>query len=211
MVKIQLNKFYSSEQIDDILFDLKRANESIFEWKARILRFVHHDEAKKDAFEELDSESWVVVTDWAMKFLQLYYREKQSEWYGKRGLSWHISSFVFKNPLTKLLEVQSYAHLFDTCTKDWYAASSIVEHLLQVIKTKYPAIKKVSLRSDEARWYHNSMLIAAINDIALRLNMTIVSYLFSPDHLDTFSQRIASQLKFSFIDIYGKTESSEYS
>ena len=32
--------------------------------------------------------------DWAMKFLQLRYREKQSEWYGKRGLSWHISSVI---------------------------------------------------------------------------------------------------------------------
>ena len=60
---------------------LKRANESIFEWKAHILRSVHQDEAKKDAFEELDSESCVVVMDWAMKFLQLHYREKQSEWY----------------------------------------------------------------------------------------------------------------------------------
>ena len=179
MVKIQSNKFYSSEQIDDIFFDLKRANESIFEWKAHILRSVHQDEAKKDVFEELDSESCVVVMDWAMKFLQLHYREKQSEWYGKRGLSWHISSFVFRNPLTKLLEVQSYAHLFDTCTQDWYAVSSIVEHLLQVIKTKYLAIKKVSLRSDEEGCYHNSMLIAAINDIALRLNMTVVSYDYS--------------------------------
>ena len=31
---------------------------------------------------------------WAMKFLQLRYREKESDWYGKRGLSWHISSVV---------------------------------------------------------------------------------------------------------------------
>ena len=50
---------------------------------------------------------------------------------------------------------------------------------LQVIKTKYPAIKNVSLRSDEAGCYHNSILIAAINDIALRLNMTVVSYDYS--------------------------------
>ena len=32
--------------------------------------------------------------DWAMKFLQLRYREKQSDWYGNRGLSWHVSSLT---------------------------------------------------------------------------------------------------------------------
>ena len=130
-----------------------------------------------------------------MKFLQLHYREKQT-WYGKRGLSWHISSFVFRNPLTKLLEVQSYAHLFDTCTQDWYTGFSIVEHLLQVIQTKYPTIKKVSLRSNKAGCYHNSMLIAAISNIALRLNTTIVSYDYSePQYGKDICDRIICPIK----------------
>ena len=34
----------------------------------------------------------VTIMDWAMKFLQLKYREKQSDWYGKRDLSLH--SFI---------------------------------------------------------------------------------------------------------------------
>ena len=134
--------------------------------------------------------------DWAMKFLQIRYREKRSEWFGKRGLSWHISSFVFRNPVTKLLEVESYAHFFDTCTHDLYAVSSIVEHLLQVIKTKYPAIKKVSLRSDEAGCYHNSMLIATTNDIASRLDMTVVSYDYSePQYSKDICDRIICPMK----------------
>ena len=32
-----------------------------------------------------------------MKFQQMKFREKQEEWFGKRGLSWHISSVVFKD------------------------------------------------------------------------------------------------------------------
>ncbi len=80
--------------------------------------------------------------------------------------------------------------------QDWYAVSSIVEHLLQVIKTKYPSIKKVSLRSDEAGCYHNSILIAAINDIALRLNMTVVSYDYSePQYGKDICDRIICPMK----------------
>ena len=48
------------------------------------------------------------------------YREKQSEWFGKRGINWHISSVVARNT-TGSLEVTSYAHLFDARTQDWFA------------------------------------------------------------------------------------------
>ena len=65
-----------------------------------------------------------------MKFQQMKFREKQSEWFGKRGLSWHISSVIFKDENSKEVEVQSYAHLFDSCTQDWYAVASIVEDCL---------------------------------------------------------------------------------
>ena len=49
-----------------------------------------------------------------MKFQQMKFREKQSDWFGKRGLSWHISSVIFKDENSKEIEVQSYAHLFDS-------------------------------------------------------------------------------------------------
>ena len=132
-----------------------------------------------------------------MKFLQLHYREKQSKWYGKRGLSWHISSFVLRNPLTKLLEVQSYAHLFDTCTQDWY---TVFFHSRALTPSHSDEIssyqKKVSLNSDKAGCYHNSMLIAAISDIALRLNMTVVSYDYSePQYGKDICDRIICLIK----------------
>ena len=48
-----------------------------------------------------------------MKFLQLKYREKRSDLFGKRGLSWHISTVITRDPnLEGRLELRSYAHLF---------------------------------------------------------------------------------------------------
>ena len=84
-----------------------------------------------------------------MKFLQLKYREKQSDWFGKRGLSWHISTVITRDPnLEGRLELRSYAHLFDACQQDWFAVCSIIESTLREIKTEKPHITWVYLRSD---------------------------------------------------------------
>ena len=76
--------------------------------------------------------------DWAMKFQQMKFRGKQSEWFGKCGVSWQISSVIFKDENSKEIEVQSYAHLFDSCTQDWYAVASILEALLFKFKSTHP-------------------------------------------------------------------------
>lgn len=72
--------------------------------------------------------------------LQLRDREKQSDWYGKRGLSWHISSVVSRSQ-SNTTEVISYAHLFDQCTQDWYAVTLILEDLLKQLKVKNPSLQ----------------------------------------------------------------------
>ena len=103
-----------------------------------------------------------------MKFLQLRYREKHSDWYGKRGLSWHISSVVSSSQ-SGTTEVISYAHLFDQCTQDWYAVTPILEELFKLLKRKNPELQKVYLRLDEAGCYHSSSLTLATRDIAKRV------------------------------------------
>ncbi|CAB3999301.1 Hypothetical predicted protein, partial [Paramuricea clavata] len=105
-------------------------------------------------------------------------REKQSDWYGKRGLSWHISSVISRSQSDKV-EVTSYAHLFDQCTQDWYAVSSIIEDLIKQLKVKNPKLQTVFLRSDEAGCYHNNFLIAALRDIAKRVGVTVQGYYYS--------------------------------
>ena len=100
--------FYSKEQQDDILFDFSQSKKLIFDWKAHIMRSENQDQAKQDALKSLDETSTLITMDWAMKFQCQKYREKQSEWFGKRGLSWHESSAVFKTgpkeePTSKLV------------------------------------------------------------------------------------------------------------
>ncbi|PFX25049.1 hypothetical protein AWC38_SpisGene10321 [Stylophora pistillata] len=135
--------------------------------------------------------------DWAMKFLQLCYREKQSDCYGKRGLSWYISSIVFRSQ-SNATEVISYSHLFDQCTHDWYTVTSILEDLLKELKVKNPLLQKVHLRSDEARCYHNSSLVTAVRDVAKGVEVEVHSYHYSePQSGKDICDRILCPMKSS--------------
>lgn len=103
--------------------------------------------------------------------------EKQSDWYGKRVLSWHVRSVISRSELTGELQVTSSAHLFHQCMQDWFAVASIIVHLLTNLKANN--VQRVHLRSDEAGCYHSNSLIASVRDIGDRVGITLESYDFS--------------------------------
>ena len=145
-----------------------------------------------------DSSSALIVMDWAMKFLQWTYRERQCDWYGKRGLSWHISTVISFNASSESLQLKSYAHLFDSCQQDWFAVCSILENLLRAIKAENPEIESVYLRSDGAGCYRNNFPIAAVTDIGERIGARILRYDYSePQHGKDVCDRILCAMKSS--------------
>ena len=66
-------------------------------WKAHLLRSSNQDQARLDVLRSLNQESTLLVLDWAMKFLPRKFRESQSDWFGKRGISWHLTVATRKN------------------------------------------------------------------------------------------------------------------
>ena len=191
-------KPYSCEQREDVLYDFDRAQSDILLWKAHIVPSINQEEAKQDALKSEDPQSAILIMDWAMKFLQIKFREKQSEWFGKRGLSWHISTFITKNVDSGKIELQSYAHIFDSCQQDWYAVCSIIENTLEVVKKEHPQITQVNLRSDEAGCYHNNFLLAAVRDAGRRVGIEVALYDFSePQYGKDICDRILCPMKSS--------------
>uniref|UniRef100_A0A8W8MJL4 Uncharacterized protein n=1 Tax=Magallana gigas TaxID=29159 RepID=A0A8W8MJL4_MAGGI len=65
--------------------------------KKHVLRTVNQNDARKDIRESLRDHEILLERDWAMKFIPMQYRESQSNWFGKRGLSWHITVGTFRN------------------------------------------------------------------------------------------------------------------
>ena len=141
---------YSKEFQDDLLYDFEQAKAAILEWKSHVLRSINQDRAKHDVIRNLNSGSVLVVMDWAMKFLQMKYREKQSDWFGKRGLSWNVSTVISKHDEDDTVEVETYGHIFDWCQQDWFAVCSIFENLIENVVSSKPSVNCVFIRSDEA-------------------------------------------------------------
>ena len=44
----------------------------------------------------IEEDEAFIVVDWAMKFTAMRFREKQTEWFAKRGINWHVSSFIMR-------------------------------------------------------------------------------------------------------------------
>ncbi|KAK3753674.1 hypothetical protein QZH41_003321 [Actinostola sp. cb2023] len=174
MILMLAKNMYNSEQCDDFIYDFSQAKVFIFTWKAHVLRSENQEEAKQTAVASLKDDSIMIVMDWAMKFVQMRHREKQSEWFAKRGINWHVSSVLSKNSNGQV-EVSYYAHLVNSCSQDWFAVTSIVEQLLTMIHSEKPHISTVVLRSDEAGCYHNSQLLAALRDVGERVGISIAS------------------------------------
>ena len=132
-----------------------------------------------------------------MKFLQLKYHEKRSDLFGKRGLSWHISTVITRDPnLEGRLELRSYAHLFDACQQDWFTVCSIIESTHREIKTEKPQITWVYLWSDKAGCYHNNSLIAAARRTGKRVGLEVFYYDFSePQYGKDVCDRILCPMK----------------
>ena len=158
------------------------------------MRAHNQEQSKQKILLSLQRDEVFIISDWAMKFLQIKFREKQSEWFAKRGISWHICSVVARKG--EKLEVSSYAYLFNSCSQDWFTVLSILENLMSVIKRSDPLITKAYLRSDEAGCYHNSSLLASLRDIGSRQGIEIVRYDYSePQYGKDMCGRILCPMK----------------
>ena len=123
-----------------MLYDLKQAAKDIFDGKSHIMHSANQEDGRQDVLQHLNENSVQVVLDWAIKFLLRKYREKQCEWFGKHGLSWHVSTFISKHDDT--FNVQSFVHIIDNSIQDWFSVASILQNLLQTVKVKNSQITK---------------------------------------------------------------------
>ena len=89
----------NDEKREELQHDLEAAIPKLEMWKSHVIRSVHQDEAKTAAVDALTQTEvlLVMIMDWAMKFLPTSYRETQRDWFGKKGLPWHITVGITKD------------------------------------------------------------------------------------------------------------------
>ena len=165
----------------------------INEWKCHILRCENHEIEKLSFTQNLAEDSVFIVMDWAMKFLQRRFREKQCDWYAKRGMNWHVSCAIASDGKGNFFV---YKHLFNSCSQDLFSVLSILESLLITVRSSNPKVKKAYLKSDESGCYHNSQLVVVARDVGERVGVSLQKYDFSePESGKDVFDRILCPLK----------------
>jgi len=140
------------------------------------VRAINQERAKIDILDNLTAQQVLVVMDWAMKWLPRSHRETQIEWFGKRGISWHVSACVTRaEDEASEFEVQTFVHIFEKCNQDWFAVLSILDHLVQQLVQISPDLKEIFLRSDNAGCYHNAPLLISAPVITAKGGLTLTT------------------------------------
>ena len=143
----------SSDVVEELNFIEGQAKQNIWAWKAHLLRCVNQDEARLEVIDSLNESSVLLVQDWAMKFLPRKFRESQSHWFAKRGMSWHIT-VATRRAENQELQMMTFVHVYQTCNQDSCAVLSIMKDVIEKLKSHLPQLKTVFYRQDNAGCYH---------------------------------------------------------
>jgi hypothetical protein len=93
-IKTWISTTSSKELIPRTLHKFQTAREAIEAWKSHQMRSVNQDLCREQVLNDLPSNGVYVNMDWAMKWEPAWYRESQNLFYGKRGISWHITVVI---------------------------------------------------------------------------------------------------------------------
>lgn len=110
--------------------------------------------------DKLCKSKVLITQDFAMKFLPMQFREAQNDFFGKRGLSWHITVVLRRSAAAKL-ESQSFIHILEKSLQDSGAVVPIMAHVLTCLKKQHPEIAKTYYRQDNAGCYHSALTVLA--------------------------------------------------
>ena len=186
--------FESEDDKDEAVFLVQKASEAIAAWKAHQLRSINQDRARLEVLEFLDPSCVLIVQDFAMKFIPAQYREAQSHFFGKRGISWHVSVCLRK--VSGKLESQTFIHITQSGLQDSTAVVLIMDHVLRLLKKQHPEIVSSLFRQDNAGCYHSAEIILSVDILSKRSGIQINHVDFSdPQGGKGSCDRKAAQIK----------------
>ena len=186
--------FESEDDKDEAVFFVQKASEAIAAWKAHQLRSINQDRARLEVLEFLDPSCVLIVQDFAMKFIPAQYREAQSHFFGKRGISWHVSVCLRK--VSGKLESQTFIHIIQSGLQDSTAVVLIMDHVLRLLKKQHPEIVSSFFRQDNAGCYHSAEIILSVDILSKRSGIQINHVDFSdPQGGKGSCDRKAAQIK----------------
>ena len=93
-----------------------------------------------------------------MKFLPRKFRECQTDWFAKRGISWHLTVSIRRGNDHKL-QMMTFVNVFRSCSQDSYTVLSAMSDVVRQFKGGHPQLQNIYYWQDNAGCYHCGMTI----------------------------------------------------
>ncbi|CAO4377340.1 unnamed protein product [Caenorhabditis nigoni] len=182
---------------------IEKYKKNIFEMKKHLLRAAVTNDERNTIVGDLLSGEALITLDFAQKYLPKWHREKQSDYFGKKGISYHISHVTARME-KDTFEQHSFVHVYDgSVTQDSRLVVVTIAHFLKELKNV--GINKVFLRSDNAGAYHSALTIGSLYWLEEETGMTIGSYTFSESQNGkSSSDRDANRVKRRVMEYVNK-------
>jgi hypothetical protein len=125
-----------------------------------------------------------VLIDFKMKWEAMYQREKTTDHFGKRGISWHgcrIEFYLWNEDLRKAVShvIKVDQILSGANKQDGVTVIGLLEALQAYCSVEFPGAEITYLQSDNASYYQSKLLVLGIpllNDVSAVLFYFIVYY-----------------------------------
>lgn len=103
------------ENFKEMQETIHQAENKIFAMKQHILRSEYSNLQRRNIIEAIGPGNALITMDWGMKWIPKKYRETTLDWFGKRGLSYHISHVLAipSDYATNELLQHTFVHVFD--------------------------------------------------------------------------------------------------
>uniref|UniRef100_A0A914YDL3 C2H2-type domain-containing protein n=1 Tax=Panagrolaimus superbus TaxID=310955 RepID=A0A914YDL3_9BILA len=165
---------------------------NILELRSHIVRSKISEMERANDLKELDETKAYITLDYAHKLLPTKYRETQKDFFGKEGMSNHITHVqtVEDGESAEL----SFVHIIQENKQDSTAVIAIILDVLKILKEK--GITSVILRSDNAGCYHSKEIILSLAQLSEESGVKITKFSFSePQNGKGNSDRISALVK----------------
>ena len=184
----------TDDEKEEFSFKVTQATDHILALKAHILHSIHQDRAFVELLDMLDETS--VLLDWAMEYLQRKYCESQTDWFGKRGIPWHISVAFRKRD--EQIELLTFYHILKSCTQDNSAVLAVMANIIGQLKSTMPRMDTVCYQQDNAGCYNCGASIVCSSIIGHQQGVAIQHLDFS----DAQGGKRACDRKAATIKVY---------
>lgn len=136
------------KRFEEVEAELHNAETKIINMKRHIVRSIASDIRREDLIKNLNTGTTFITMDWGMKWIPRKARETTIDWYGKKGISYHVSHII-ANLENKGQRQHTFVHIFAADEKQ--DSEHVTAILLDVIRgLSEMAVSNVILRSDNA-------------------------------------------------------------